>query len=156
MSAVDPQVSDRHRCDLLSLTTLARESQSGSDLSYCPLHWDVSILSFRAKSPAKPYLYAKAGGISEENDEAGSAGAPPAVSRASRDTIGGFSAGRRKERARRPRSPISLFVIDSSLVIRHSSFRGHDTSTSSVSRNRTDCVSLFVGGPRRCVGLHRN
>src|SRR5207247_2066426 len=33
---------------------------------------------------------------------------------------------------------------------------GYHTFRSSVSGHRFDCVSLFVGGPRGCIGLHRD
>ena len=49
-----------------------------------------------------------------------------------------------------------LLIRHSSFVIRHSSFRGHDAAHPSFSRDRTDRVSLFIGRPRRCVGLHRD
>src|SRR5947207_399669 len=33
---------------------------------------------------------------------------------------------------------------------------GHDASHPSFPRDRTDRVSLFIGRPRRCIGLHRD
>ena len=121
------------------LTTLVIPSACRAVPQLRDEHWRLSSETFERRMP-------------------GSAGASPAVSRASRDTIGSFSARRRNEpRKRSGRSPdFSSFVIDSSFVIRHSSFSGHDTSHSSFLRYRSNRFALFISRSCRCIRLHRN
>src|SRR5207249_10939406 len=88
------------------------------------------------------------------NDELGSAGAPArCVTRLAGHSSGGFRRGRRKERARRPRSPGLSFVIDSSLVIRY--FHGQHSSHSFVFRRWSDRFFLLIGRSFWGFGLHR-
>src|SRR6266576_5998098 len=51
---------------------------------------------------------------------------------------------------------LSSFVVDLLLVIRHSSFGGHDTSHPSFPRHRSNRITLLVGRSCRCLRLHRN
>ena len=108
----------------MSLTTLAREIQSGSGSSS---YSDQILVIPREVEESR-----------RENEETGSTDAPPPVSRTSRDASETSRRGAEKS-ARGARAP-QLFVIHHRfvIVIRNSSPNGHDSSRSSVSRNRRD------------------